>query len=281
MTTHRTTRRAILISGATAALPCAAIAAVPLPDALNHPDAKLIALAGEVIELGRQCQEADKTADQLLELFYDQQPERPLELKAKPTDGGIKHIGFERDRRSDPEHRNKCWVAIDDVEALRTTQQAGAQTQWEFVGSDVDWGEHNDRWEPDSEGGYQPPQDQRHLWEKRFNPAHHARADEILRAHDRYAADIECLRSEIGLNVAEARVQALCEQLRYLESLIEKMPAVTIEGIRAKAEVVGRNCWGGTIFRNHGTTDQRIASIVADLTGLPDDCQRDADGAAA
>ena len=81
--------------------------------------------------------------------------------------------------------------------------------------------------------------------------------------------------------MAEARVQALCEQLRYLESLIEKMPAVTIEGIRAKAEVVGRNCWGGTIFRNHGTTDQRIASIVADLTGLPDDCQRDADGAAA
>jgi hypothetical protein len=255
---------------------------VPLPDALNHPDAKLIALAGEAIELGRRYQEADERADQLLDLFYDRKPERPLELKAMPTDGGIKHIAFERDRRSDPEHRNKCWVAIDDVEALRTTQQDRAQTRWEFVGSDVDWGEHNDRWEPDGEGGYQPPRDRRHLWEKRFDPAHHARADEILRAHDWYAADIECLRSEIGLDVAEARAEELREKLRYLESLIEKMPSVTIEGIWAKAEVVGRNCWGGTIFRNQETTDQRIiASILADLTGLPDDCPCNADGAAA
>ncbi|MGC1356604.1 MAG: hypothetical protein WA851_12550 [Xanthobacteraceae bacterium] len=244
MTAHKTTRRAVLIGGATATLPCAAIAAVPLPDALNHPAANLIALAGEAIEVGRQYHEADKRADQLLELFYDRQPERPLELKARPTDGGIKHIGFQRDRRSVPEHRNKCWVAIDDVEALRTAQQTRGQVRWEFVGSDVEWGEHtdrNDRWEPDGEGGYQPPRNQRHLWEKRFDPAHHARADEILHAHDRYAADIERLRSEIGLDVAEARAEELREQLRYLESLIEKMPAVTIGGLPAKAEVIGRN----------------------------------------
>jgi hypothetical protein len=108
MTAHQTTRRAVLIGGATATLPFVAITAVPLSDALNHPDAKLIALAGEAIELGRQYQEADERADQLLELFYDRKPERPLELKARPTDGGIKHIGFERDRRSDPEHETSA-----------------------------------------------------------------------------------------------------------------------------------------------------------------------------
>jgi hypothetical protein len=75
MTAHQTTRRAVLIGGATATLPFVAITAVPLSDALNHPDAKLIALAGEAIELGRQYQEADERADQLLELFYDRKPE--------------------------------------------------------------------------------------------------------------------------------------------------------------------------------------------------------------
>jgi hypothetical protein len=251
----------------------------------DHPDAELISLASAAIDLNRRSDEACAKADGLLEVLYDRQPERPAELRARPTDGDIKHIGFERDERSDPEHRNKCWISVDDVEALRTTQQTKGQASWEFIGSDADWDElerirgGEERWEQDGDGGYQPPAQQRHLWEKQFHPGKQARADEILRAYDRHDAEVERVRVELGLDVAETRENELYDQLVRLERKIEKMRAVTIDGIRAKANVVGHVCWSGKIIRREQTTDRRIlASIMSDLTGLPDDRLYDPEG---
>jgi hypothetical protein len=274
-----TSRRALLAGAAILPIVTVGIALPALADT-NGPDAQLVALAREAIDLNRRYEKATEATDELLDLFDDRAPERPAELKARPTDGGIKHIGFERDKRSDPEHTNRCWIKIDDLEALRTTQQTAGQASWEFIGSEEDWEKLDrsemggrDRWEEEDDvGGYQPPAQQRHLWEKKFHPGHQARADEILSAHDRHAAELERLRAEIGLDVAEAHADGLFEQFRRVERQIEKTAAVTIEGIRAKAEVVGRVCWSGMILRGHQTTDRRIiASIMADLTGLPDD----------
>ena len=117
-----------------------------------------------------------------------------------------------------------------------------------------------------------PPEPERHFWERQPDPAHQTRADEILLAHDRYTGDTNRLRAELGLDVAEVQENELFDQLVRLERKIEKMRAVTIDGIRAKANVVGHVCWSGTIIRRQQSTDRRIlASIMADLTGLPDD----------
>ena len=108
-----------------------------------------------------------------------------------------------------------------------------------------------------------------------------ARADEILRAHERHTAEIERLKAELGMDIAEARVKELVEQFSQIGRQIENTQAVTIDGIRAKAEVIGRACWSGTIPRDNDGTDQRLlASIVADLTGLPDEQPYDPDLAA-
>jgi hypothetical protein len=75
-----------------------------------------------------------------------------------------------------------------------------------------------------------------------------------------------------GLDVAEGQADELFDQLRKIERKIEKMRAVTLDGFRAKAEVIAHVCWGGKIDRDHDTTDLRImASLLSDLTGLPDE----------
>jgi hypothetical protein len=242
----------------------------------GHPDAELITIASAAINLSRLCDEANAVADNLREPFYERRPERPTELKARPTDGGITHISYERDHRTEAEHSNKCWCRVDDREALSSARQM----KWEFIGSDEDWGnlktnqgnDPDNQWLKDEKGNLQPPKNEQHLWEWRFAPHLQQRADEILKAHDRHTADINALRAELGLDVAEAHANHLFAQLRILEWKIEKLSAKTIDGLRAKAEVVAHVCWGGEILRGYDTTDRRImASIMSDLTGLPDD----------
>src|ERR1700733_11521200 len=74
----------------------------------GHPDAELITIASAAINLSRLCDEANAVADNLRGPVFERRPERPTELKARPTDGGITHISYERDHRTEAEHCNKC-----------------------------------------------------------------------------------------------------------------------------------------------------------------------------
>lgn len=260
----------------------ASSAALAAPTAATGADAELVRLAQTAIEVDRQFVEACEIEDKLRDVFYKRRPERPDELTARPADGQLRYIRFVPDACSNRKHRNGsswCVIEIDDAEALR----AARQTEWQFIGSDNDRSvpSSGDRWEKDSDGGYEPPAAQRHMWEKRASPDLQARADEILRAHERHTAEIERLKAELGMDIAEARVKELVEQFSQIGRQIENTQAVTIDGIRAKAEVIGRACWSGTIPRDNDGTDQRLlASIVADLTGLPDEQPYDPDLAA-
>jgi hypothetical protein len=74
------------------------------------------------------------------------------------------------------------------------------------------------------------------------------------------------------LVAAYAVADSLHRNFRGLTDKVEKMSAVTVEGLRAKARLLVQACWGPEGGLDRETTDHRlILSIVRDLTGRPDE----------
>lgn len=98
-----------------------------------------------------------------------------------------------------------------------------------------------------------------------FGWADRDRFAEILVAHDRHQALRAEAGARLGVDAAEAEADTEFARLRDLENKLVAMPAFTLEGMRARAMVVFRVCWGSEA---EFTTDYGIAaSIVCDLVG--------------
>jgi hypothetical protein len=67
---------------------------------------------------------------------------------------------------------------------------------------------------------------------------------EILAAHDRHQALRAEVGAKLGVDAAETEADMEFARLRDLEDKLVAMPAVTPVGMRAKAMVVDRVCWG-------------------------------------
>ena len=67
---------------------------------------------------------------------------------------------------------------------------------------------------------------------------------EILVAHDRHQALRAEVNAKLGVDAAEAEADMEFARLRDLEDKLVAMPAFTLMGMRAKAIVVDRVCWG-------------------------------------
>jgi hypothetical protein len=67
---------------------------------------------------------------------------------------------------------------------------------------------------------------------------------EILAAHDRHQALRAEVAARLGVDAAEAEADMAFARLRALEDKLVAMPASTAEGMRAKAMIVERVCWG-------------------------------------
>jgi hypothetical protein len=67
---------------------------------------------------------------------------------------------------------------------------------------------------------------------------------EILVAHDRHQALRAEVGAKLGVDAAETEADMAFARLRDLEDKLVAMPAFTLAGMRAKAMVVDRVCWG-------------------------------------
>jgi hypothetical protein len=70
---------------------------------------------------------------------------------------------------------------------------------------------------------------------------------EILVVHDRHQTLRAEVNAKLGVDAAEARADAEFARLRDLEDKLVAMPAFTPVGMRAKAMVVARVCWGSEV----------------------------------
>ena len=70
---------------------------------------------------------------------------------------------------------------------------------------------------------------------------------EILVAHDRHQTLRAEVNAKLGVDAAEARADTEFARLRDLEDKLVAMPAFTPVGMRAKAMVVNRVCWGSEV----------------------------------
>jgi hypothetical protein len=77
-----------------------------------------------------------------------------------------------------------------------------------------------------------------------FERADRDRFAEILVAHDRHQALRAEVNAKLGVDAAEAKADTEFARLRDLEDKLVAMPAFTLAGMRAKAMVVDRVCWG-------------------------------------
>jgi hypothetical protein len=88
-------------------------------------------------------------------------------------------------------------------------------------------------------------EDRRH--HKFLGRAERDRFAEILAAHDRHQALRAEVGEKLGVDAAEAAADMAFARLRDLEDKIVAMPAFTLAGIRAKARVISRVCWGSEV----------------------------------
>jgi hypothetical protein len=77
-----------------------------------------------------------------------------------------------------------------------------------------------------------------------FGRADRDRFAEILAAHDRHQALRAEVGAKLGVDAAEAEADMEFDRLRDLEDKLVAMAAFTPAGMRAKAMVVDRVCWG-------------------------------------
>lgn len=267
-------RRSILMSTAVSVASLASSTAIAEPVLVgDHPDADLIALAKEAIALDQKYEEATARVDELDVAYFERASNRPPELYAKPDDGRIPHIGFEHDNSLDDRKLN-CWCVVQDADALRVFITEGGKSR-EFIGTDQQWEEFKALAtarlaELGSEKMVSPPEYD-HLWAIVDEPELRRRAEEILRAYEHHAAECERFEIELGIEAANNKANILITAVRALCERIEKTKAMTLEGIRAKAFVLAHISWGGTISWDQSSAgDRLVASMVSDLTGLPD-----------
>jgi hypothetical protein len=77
-----------------------------------------------------------------------------------------------------------------------------------------------------------------------FEGADRDRFAEILAAHDRHQALRVEVNEKLGVDAAEAQADMEFARMRDLEDKLVAMPALTAVGVRAKAIVIDRVCWG-------------------------------------
>jgi hypothetical protein len=78
---------------------------------------------------------------------------------------------------------------------------------------------------------------------------------EILVAHDRHQALRAEVGARLGIDAAEAESDMAFARLRDLENKLVAMPAFTLVGMRAKAMVLERACWGCELSIEGDTPD--------------------------
>jgi hypothetical protein len=61
--------------------------------------------------------------------------------------------------------------------------------------------------------------------------------------------------AKLGVDAAEAEADMAFARLRDLEDKLVAMPAFTLAGMRAKAMVVDRVCWGSEVERDTPDAD--------------------------
>jgi hypothetical protein len=218
--------------------------AVATPLMANDTDAELLNLCHEVLRINKLFDEAETAFDKVFELYIKREPARPVELKWHPLTA-LSGIGRISEETSPGKYR--LWCDPEDIEEHRNKPFMKRQ----FIGT-------NEQWQSNSEA--------EHLWQMIPDEKEQERFAVILAAHDRYQAAIKAIKDELGYDVAERNADELHERGSKLVSKIIEMKAATIEGLRAKANVVLQWCWAGEIDSDWNTTDSKVmASMVRDL----------------
>jgi len=215
----------------------------------NHPDAELIAMARQAISIGRQADEIGNRVGDLAQDYHARKPTRPDALRWHPTDP----VGYEMEQTAPG--RGHCWCNSEQIEERRNTPC----TREEFVGIQEDW-------ETLPFDAPPSPEQRERFYAQVPNERDQKRFDQILAAHDAYNAELDALRHEIGLDVAEVRFDQLSEQSLDLEREVIGRQAKTLNGLRAKAEMLIYN-WGDNLPSgpDDGLVENVMASIVTDL----------------
>lgn len=236
----------------------ASATALAAPASGENADADLIALCQRALDKSRQQEEAAAVADDLLEKFYTREPDPPRCLNWHPMDP----VTYSTYRLQDGREIFVCNRA--DIERKRGEQfmcseWLGTEEQYRDLPRNLKTGEEI------------IPEQMRHLLREWPDEFRQKRFAQIVAAHDEYQSRRKAIRDELGLDAADARSDELSDQLTAMTDTIERTPAVTMDGLRAKAAVIAHTCWCGSIPRDQTiTADRLMASIISDLTGLPD-----------
>jgi hypothetical protein len=251
---QRHSRRAI-VAGLAAMIPAAtASVAVSTP---AHPDAELVALAEQIVNLRFQSEEAD--AEYARCYNKEMRPKRPRALLWHPTDP----VRYQLEGRGNS--KATVWCNLDDVEKLRGRTSFiewvfnGTREQWESLGLPIEnWGDK----------GLKPVVGYEHLFLSAADECRAKRARELLAALDEYNAAEEAADVASGVAAAEEVADAAYARIDELfERMLDLTPS-TIEGYRAMASAVVNCCWSGEIYERE-TSDQRmIAAMFSSLTGV-------------
>jgi hypothetical protein len=250
-------RRTVIMNTAVSVASLVSSAAIAMPS-LESADAELIALCQKALDLSGQFDEADAAQDDLYGEYQNRLSDPPWALRWHPIDPVDYRPYSLKDGRD---------VMICDEEDIQ--EKRGQQIiQEEWLGTAAQYNALPE----DSSGKKVVPESMKGLMRAWPDEYRQQRLEKIVSAHDQYQAELKAIRDELGFDAAEARVDKLLDELRAMENTIERTPAKTIKGIRSKALVLAYTCWNGKIERDWNTTDHRLAaSIVADLTGLPNE----------
>jgi hypothetical protein len=191
-------------------------------------DLDLVQLAERItVAYAEDCR-AIEIVDALHGKFLARRPERPAALRWRVTDP----VGY----WSQHLPNGKCAVWCNEVEAEKWRGQPFTRKQ--CLGSDEI---------PDESG--------------------QRRIDEILAAYDAYEVEVTAIKAELGLDVAEDRAREIGDHLWDMTRELFERPALTIEGMRAKARIVRLHGWAED--NPDDTSEQAVLSLVNDLIGVP------------
>jgi hypothetical protein len=265
MSSSNLNRRAILAGASSvpiASFTCTAAALAEIAE--DHPDAELLGLAREALALCARYDDANAKHDAIHSKYHLRRPERPIALRWHPSDP----VGFEIEKLENG--RRRLWCDGSDIIAHR--DKPVMLREW--LGTGEQWNALPDAAHAETAGGgcsKKVPEALKHLLLESPIERGQQRLDEIVAAFDRHETHLKAFRDEMGLDTAEAYADELFNQLRDIEDRIETTRATTLDGLRAKAKVIAHVCQIGKIDPSFDYHAGLMASIISDLTGLPDE----------
>jgi hypothetical protein len=243
----------------------AALAASSLRPAAAFPatDAILIAAIDRLTELKKLSVEADAERDRVWEESERRCPAWPAELRWRIGDP----VGYERCDEGGKAHA-RC--SIPDIFKL---QENPTIIEWRFKGTEAEQEALTDADFGAAQGTWEPKPHIRHLYEPRPDKRHQKRADQIIQAWDKYAAERDAVNEELRVSEIEDHAEELWDQVNAQLGLVIATRAQTLTGHRAKLDLVRSYFWQGTTPGPQDGHAERelVASIMRDVDALGTD----------